>query len=166
MKTEVIIAERNEPDLDATVANIRDNSACSVRVISDEHGRGPQRCRHRGIMQSEADVVIVMDGHMRVKYRTLDAAADYVSRLGNKVACLRCHHSPTIDWTGTPYGGARLALKTHWDEDDPTSEPQAMAAKWRKDPKPGKIGAVMGACYVFRRDWYICLLYTSDAADE
>lgn len=152
MKTEVIIASRCEPDLLNTVANIRDNSGCSVRVIEDEEGRGPQAMRHAGIMASDADAVIIMDGHMRVKKGALDAAAEYIGARGRKVACLRCHHTAEEDWSSKPYGGATLQMKAYGKD---ANEPQAFVAKWRKSPECGKIGAVMGACYVFRRDWYL-----------
>lgn len=153
MKTEVIIAERNEPDLAATVASIRENNDCSVRVVSDVEGRGPQAMRHKGIMESDADVVIVMDGHMRSLPRRLDAAAEYVASYGRKVACLKCFHSPEITWEGRMYAGARLVWQSNGREDG--KDPQAFVAKWRKSEDSGRIGCVMGACYVFRRDWYI-----------
>ena len=153
MKTEVIIAERNEPDLKATVADIRaNNPGVGVRVMSDKKGLGPQAMRHKGIMQSDADVVIIMDGHMRTLKNRLTAAADYIGNRGHKVACLKCFHSEEVDWSGIPYSGARLVWKSHGKD---ASEPQAFTAKWRTEDKTGKIGCVMGACYVFRRDWYI-----------
>ena len=151
MKTEIVIAERNEPDLKETIRNIKANNAVSVRVFSDHAGLGPQFCRDAAIMQSDADVVIVMDGHMRTQYRTLEAMADYVAQKGRTVACLRCHHSETEDWTTKPYGGARLV----WTDKDKNGFCQSFVAKWRKTNMAGKIGAVIGACYAMRRDWYI-----------
>lgn len=154
VKTEVIIAERNEWDLQATIDSIREHNDCSVRVVSDHEGRGPQAMRHQGIMESDADVVIIMDGHMRSLERRLDAAADYVGKRGNKVACLKCFHSPEVSWNGKMYGGAKLVWKSNGRSDG--KDPQAFVAKWREDADTtGKIGCVMGACYVFRRDWYI-----------
>ena len=64
----VVIAERDEPDLRNTVADIKaNNSPDGVIVISDPRGRGPQACRHEGITKAAmggADVVVVMDGHL------------------------------------------------------------------------------------------------------
>ena len=153
MKTEVLIATRRDPDLRATVDNIKQNSGCHVTVHEDERGAGPQAIRHKLIRDAvRADVVIVMDGHMRIRKGTLDAAAEYVGARGNKVACLRCFHSEREDWTGTPYAGATL----QWGgKGKDAGEPQAFVAKWRKSQDAGKIGAVMGACYVMRRDWYM-----------
>ena len=152
MKTSVLIATRKDPDLRATVDNLRHNSGCHVQSYEDTRGMGPQWVRHKLISESNADVVIVMDGHMRVKPGTLDAAAEYVGQRGNKVACLRCFHSEQEDWTGTPYAGASL----QWGgKGKDVGEPQAFVAKWRKSQQAGKIGAVMGACYVMRRDWYL-----------
>ena len=152
MKTEVIIAERNEPDLANTVANIRENNDCTVRVVSDTEGRGPQAMRHKGIMESDADVVIIMDGHMRTLPRRLDAAAEYIGARGRKVACLKCFHSEQEQWVENMYGGARLVWQDYGKDH---KDPQAFVAKWRKSTESGRIGCVMGACYVFRRDWYI-----------
>ena len=76
MKYSVIIAERNESDLVATVDNIKANSAAHVIVMSDKDGKGPQYMRNKGIeLASGSEVVIVMDGHMRVKAGTLDVMA-------------------------------------------------------------------------------------------
>jgi hypothetical protein len=153
MKYSVIIAERNEPDLKNTVANITHNSNANVIVQSDREGQGPQLMRHRGIMEAtDADVVIIMDGHMRVKPGTLDALAAWCMDNSTSVAVPQCFHSYEQDWTGKPYGGARFAW-TDYGHDK--REPQAFAGKWRKESTVGQIPCVMGACYAFKRDWYI-----------
>ena len=149
MQAEVIIAARNEPDLEGTRQNILDNSGATVRVMEDKKGQGCMLMRHMGIAHSRADVVIVMDGHMRVRPGALDAMAEHVAE-GKRVACLKCWHSET-PWEGTLYAGASMLERSkesggrHW----------VLPAKWRSDPAPGRIGAVMGACYAFRRDWYM-----------
>ena len=154
LTTEVIIAERNEPDLKATIANIREHSpGVSVRVVSDKQGRGPMAMRHEGIMRSTADVVIIMDGHMRVLPRRLNAAAEYIGKRGKKVACLKCFHSPEVDWISHMKAGAKLLYKTYGGDGE--RDPPALAGKWRTEQSAGKIGCIMGACYVFRRDWYV-----------
>jgi hypothetical protein len=149
----VIIAERNEPDLKATVANIKENSEAHVIVMSDAKGLGPQAMRHKGIeLAAGSEVCIVMDGHMRIKPRALDAMAEWCRRKPSSVAVAECYHHYEETWTGQPYSGARFAWK---DFGKDASEPQAFVAKWRKDHSVGQIPCVMGACYGFSRGWYM-----------
>ena len=130
MKHTVIIAVRNEPDLQATLQSIQDNSAATTLVKVDKQGQGCMQMRHQGIMESDADVVTVMDGHMRVKPGMLDAMAEGVAG-GKVVGCARCYHSET-PWEGTRYAGAKMIERSeesgnrHW----------VLCAKWRQDPKP------------------------------
>ena len=149
----VIIAERNEPDLKNTVANIKANSAAHVIVMSDKDGNGPQYMRDKGVeLAAGSEVVIIMDGHMRVKPGALDAMAAWCMDNPKSVAVAECFHSYEQSWQGQPYSGARIAL-TDYGKD--ASEPQAFTAKWRKDHAHGQIPCVMGACYAFKRDWYM-----------
>jgi len=149
MHTSVVIASRKEPDLEATVADIHANSNATCVVMEDEHGHGPQQMRHRGIMGIQTDVIIIMDGHMRVRPDTIATLAEQANKGG--VACGRCYHHYE-PWGGDkPYCGARFV----WQSKEPGNQHWALPAKWRHSDKLGKIGAVMGACYAFRRDWYI-----------
>jgi hypothetical protein len=149
----VIIAERNEPDLAATCANIRANSNAHVVVMSDRKGLGPQAMRDKGIwLTPGSDVVIIMDGHMRVQPGMLDAMAEYCARKPTSVVGTRCFHHYDITWTGKAYNGARFS----WiDKGKDAGEPQSFAGKWRKSDAVGQIPCVMGACYGFTREWYI-----------
>lgn len=152
MKTIVIIAERNEPDLKATIANIK-AAGYPVKVFSDTAGIGPQAARDRLICDAVGyDHCIIMDGHMRVKPETIPWAAAFLRSRPDTVSCAQCFHSPVESFQGKPYNGARLdAIGIGKD----ASEPQAFVAKWRKSETTGPIGAVMGAFYSFRRDWYM-----------
>jgi hypothetical protein len=152
MAYSVIIAERNEPDLAATVANIKANSNASVIVMSDKNGAGPQMMRHHGITKATADVVIVMDGHMRIRPGALDELAQWCMDNPKSVAVAQCYHHHNETWTGQPYGAARFAWM---DAGKDAHEAQAFVAKWRKDTCVGQVPCVMGACYAFRRDWYM-----------
>ena len=153
MKYSVIIAERNEPDLSATCANIRANSSAHVVVMSDRKGLGPQAMRDKGIeLAAGSDVVIVMDGHMRVQPGMLDAMAGYCERNPSSVVGTRCFHHHDITWTGKAYNGARFAWMS---EGKDAHEPQSFVGKWRKSGDVGEIPCVMGACYGFTRDWYM-----------
>jgi hypothetical protein len=154
MKYSVIIAERNEPDLAATVANIKANSSAHVIVMSDTKGLGPQAMRDKGIeLAAGSDVCIIMDGHMRVKQGTLDTMAQFCLDNPTTVAGTRCHHSYKEDWTTAPYHGARIA----WTAMGSATDRIAFAGKWRKETSTGQIPCVMGACYGFTRDWYYSL---------
>ena len=153
MNYSVIIAERNEPDLKATVANIKANSEAHVIVMSDTQGKGPQYMRNMGIdLAAGSEVCIVMDGHMRVKPRALDAMAEWCKRNPSSVAVAECFHHYDETWTGQPYSGARFAWKDYGKDEN---EPQAFVAKWRKEHTVGQIPCVMGACYGFTREWYM-----------
>ena len=153
MKYSVVIAERKEKDLAATVANIKANSAANVIVMSDNEGKGPQLMRHRGIIKANgSDVIIVMDGHMRVRPRALDTMAQWCIDHPKSVAVAQCFHHITETWTGQPYSAARFAWMDYGKD---ANEPQAMTAKWRTDHAVGQVPCVMGACYAFRRDWYL-----------
>ena len=153
MKYSVIIAERNEPDLKNTVDNIKANSAAHVVVMSDTKGYGPQSMRDKGIgLSTSSDVVIVMDGHMRVKAGTLDAMAEHCAQNPQTVATTYCHHSYKQDWTSKPYAGASIEWTSQGKD---ANEPQAFTAKWRTERTTGQIPCIMGACYGFTRDWYM-----------
>jgi hypothetical protein len=89
---------------------------------------------------------------MRVQPETIPWAAAFLSSRPNTVACARCYHSPVETFEGKPYSGARLDT---FGIGKDASEPQAFVAKWRKSETTGPIGAVMGAFYSFRRDWYM-----------
>lgn len=157
MKYSIIIAERQEPDLKATVANIKAGSSAKVVVMSDHHGLGPQAMRDKGIgLASDSDVVIIVDGHMRFQPGMLDAMAVYCARNPKSVVGTRCFHHHEITWTGKAYGGARFAWM---DEGKDAHEPQSFVGKWRQDQAVGEIPCVMGACYGFTRDWYMAGLH-------
>jgi hypothetical protein len=151
MRTTVIIAERNEPDLSNTVSNIRANSDAEVLVMSDTSGVGCQQMRHRGIFKAkDSDIVIMMDGHMRVQPDTIAIMVDAVKD-GKAIACAKCHHHHTITFDGEPYGGAYIA----WKSSEPGNQHWVLPGKWRETSQSGRIGCVMGACYAMRRDWYL-----------
>jgi len=145
----VVIAERNEPDLKATVSDIRANSALAdVVVISDKTGRGPQACRHYGITQAKTDIVIIVDGHMRFAPGSLDKMAA-AALPGDVVGCALCHHNADLSFEDSPYAGARWA----WKSED-RGQYFVLTGKWRDRADLGAIPCVMGACYSFSRAWY------------
>jgi len=145
----VVIANRNEPDLNATVADIRGKfPAAEIVVVNDTAGAGPQLCRHTGIMAAKTDVVIIVDGHMRFAPGSLDTVAAGALAPG-VVTCALCHHNLDQSFLDSPYAGARWA----WKSED-RGQYFTLTGKWRDRADLGVIGCVMGACYGFRRDWY------------
>ena len=63
-------------------------------------------------------------------------------------------------WLSEKHGDIKTApnsgwgAKTHWKDPCGQNEYHVLQAKWHKNAV-GKIGVVMGACYVFSREWYI-----------
>ena len=86
MQYTVIIAERNELDLNNTIQNIQETQEHSkILVVHDEHGKGCQVCRDEGIMDADTDIVIIVDGHMRFTKGCLDEQAEYVQANPEKI---------------------------------------------------------------------------------
>lgn len=150
MKHTVVIAERNETDLPNTIASIKEhNKDIEIVVMSDKEGLGCQQMRHRGIHKANGDVITIMDAHMRVKPDTLSIQYDSAKK-GKVIACAKCYHGYEYSWKGNPYCGADMVyLDNDWEEYS------VLASKWRKDTSLGPMASIMGACYTFRKDYYI-----------
>ena len=154
MKYSVIIAQRNEPDLQNTLDNIKATQAnAETIVINDKSGKGPQYCRNTGIHSSTTEIVIVIDAHMRFAKGALDDMAEYIAKNPDHVACAKCHHNSTMDLKDNPYMGARFCWKSQ-----ELNQYWIMHGKWRSETTTGEIGCVMGACYAFNRSRYIEVL--------
>lgn len=154
MKIAVVIAERNEPELENTLASLKEACPEAVPVVvHDDAGLGPQRSRHEGIMKADfADVIIVTDGHMRFPESTIEELAKYVTKHPNHVASPRCYHNYDMAFEGTPYACARV----DWSSEHGNGRWHVLDPKWRSEVSDaGKVGCVMGACYAFTRDWYL-----------
>jgi glycosyltransferase involved in cell wall biosynthesis len=128
-------------------------AADNVRVIGSGCGTG--QARHAGVMAARAPLVVTVDAHVRLCEMWDDYVVDQFSRKGwsKTVACgfvgaLKHDFMPQ----GEPhYKGARM----HWVEES-GGEVRPLAAKWCDAGKfGGKIGAVMGAFYAFRKKWYV-----------
>ena len=173
--TEIIIAARGE----LPVNLMRTVKACAevakVCVVFDGNEKGneapdgikdyarvmrgpdtPQGCgqaRHQGIITSDADLIVLVDGHMTFPKGWLTAIEKHHAHRRNHLTCCRTQSldQSAIPLKDKPLGGAFLALKSK----EVCSEHWALSAKWNKPPaKPGPISAIMGACYAFRRSWY------------
>jgi hypothetical protein len=153
-KVAIICAWRaGEADLVPTLEDAARSAGPNATIISveDKTGDGPGRTRHRGIMAAaDADVIIIIDAHMRFIDDCLVKMGKSVKKGG--LTCSRVYHNEHCAVEGNPYAGARIVLR-----DKTGREHNALPAKWSKDITPGKRTAVMGACYAFRRDWYMAV---------
>ena len=174
-KTAVICAWRKgETELAETLESAKNSIGVNDAVIAveDKTAAGPARTRHRGIdAAADADVIIIIDAHMRFMGDTLTMLANHVRKHGG-IAMPLVHHNPLCAFEGfydlisgadihasgpqpgvgdasRVYAGARIVYRAKDGQ-----AKYALSAKWSKDIKPGPRGAVMGACYAFRRDWY------------
>lgn len=170
MRAEIILACRRElpANLRRTVQNIMATKGADDRltvVMDGDHGdigyslpsvnvvkyhdvpRGPGRHRHLAIMDSKADFVALVDGHMTFPSGWLDAICGHLEGNNQDVTCC---HMVGLDhqWRPIPsegvYDGCHLELclpeearKNWW-----------INSVWNKTPlKSGVVGSIMGACY-------------------
>lgn len=142
-----------EDDLQSTTTSAMKSAGTGATfyAVQDKDGTGPGRNRHRGIeAASDAEVIVVIDAHMRFKPGVLAKMVQHVKQHGGLLVPY-CHNNETCSFDGKPYAGARMVWGS---QDDDIKQRCALVAKWARDDKPGPRTAVMGACYVFRRDWY------------
>jgi hypothetical protein len=151
-QTAIVCAWRNgETDLDATVESATASIFDSAQIVTvqDTSAQGPARTRHRGIEAAAlAEVIIIIDSHMRFEKSTLSALAFHAARKGG-VCCPQVYHNDRCAFDGIPYAGARIVYRA---KDGKAFT--ALAGKWSRDHEPGPRGCIMGGCYAFRRDWY------------
>ena len=143
---------REEADLPATQRSAMESAGAESLFygIEDAHRAGPARTRNFGIEQADdADVIILIDAHMRFDSDVLRRMARKVYEDGGLI-CPLCHHDAPLSMDGHLYAGARIV----WTCEE-NGQRKPLDAKWSKDTRPGKRACVMGACYAFRRDWYM-----------
>lgn len=128
---------------------------CGRRVTTVELTdlTGTSAARHCGVLLAKTDLVVTIDAHVRLErlwgLRMLETYAD--TAWHQTVSCAHIGHlGDDFQPTDEPcYHGAKI----NWL--DTSMEPRILAARWDREIKPGaQIGAIMGACYAFRRDWY------------
>lgn len=158
MKTAVIIPWRKgETELAATVESATAGlpKRAKVYTVEDTTGAGPARTRHRGIeAATDADVIVIVDAHMRFRGRVLADMAREVYKHGG-LLCAKCYHNPECSFDSAHPSGASYyaGAEVHYKGVDQNGQ-QALVWKWSSDGKPGPRACIGGACYVFRRDWY------------
>lgn len=154
MNPVVIIPWREgETELQATIESASDSIGKGVVMpVEDKAGDGPAMTRHRGIMAAkQADVIVIVDAHMKFDGPVLRDMAARVARHGG-LLCAKCYHNEGCTWedSATYYAGADIR---YMGQDHNGN--QGLLWKWSQDQKPGPRACIGGACYVFRRDWYI-----------
>jgi glycosyltransferase involved in cell wall biosynthesis len=124
----------------------------NVKVVQPEIA-GTSAARHFGMMLAKTDVVVTIDAHVRLDrcwaLNILQTFED--SQWHQTVACGHVGHlsAAFLPEDEPCYHGARI----NWM--DTSAEPRALVARWDAHTKPGsKIGAIMGAYYAMRADWY------------
>jgi hypothetical protein len=142
---------QGETDLAATIesAGASAGNGAAVYAVEDKERQGPARTRHRGIEAAgDCDVVAIIDAHMRFDNACLAEMARHVRKTGG-LACATVYHNADCAMTGGAYYGGRIVYRQKVGKAQ-----NALAIKWAHDQKPGRRGAVVGACYVFPRSWY------------
>ena len=175
MKTEIIIAARGElrENLIRTVTAAAQVAPVCVVFDGNEDGNQcpdeveqiartirtwgpPQGCgmaRHEGIMTSEANLIVLIDGHMILRKKWLDRIEEFHTPRHNFLTCCRMQSYEQDGRTllGDVKGGAFIAYKTR----QVCNEYWPLPASWLFEPRTeGPVSAIMGACYAFRRKWY------------
>lgn len=144
---------KEETDLQATIESAAESAGeiATIFAVEDKDGTGPGRNRDRGIQEAPAgaEVIIIIDAHMRFHGDVLARLAKQIRAKGG-LATPICHHNSTMSFDSPPYSGAKIL----WTADDHAPRYSPLAAKWCKTGGPGPRNAVMGACYAFRREWY------------
>ena len=145
---------KEETELEATLASAAESAGdiATIIAVEDKDGTGPGRNRDRGIMAAPAgsEVIIIIDAHMRFQGDVLARMAEQVREKSGLLAPI-CHHNDTMSFESPPYTGAMIK----WAAEDHTPRFAPLAAKWCKTGGPGPRNAIMGACYAFRRQWYV-----------
>lgn len=142
-----------EPDLAATTKSAMASAGKGAKfyAVKDADDSGPGYNRHRGIeAATDAEVIVIIDAHMRFRGDVLAKMIRQVKEHGGLLVPY-CHNNSALSFDDQPYAGARMVWGS---QDDDIKQRCALVAKWSKDQQPGPRTAVMGACYVFRRDWY------------
>lgn len=125
----------------------------NVHVVNvDKPGTG--HARHAGVLSARAPIVVTIDAHVRL----CDMWDDYIKAVFERTAwrkSIACGHVGALKSDFTPAGPCKYhGAKIHWLEIKDTGEARPLAARWHDNKSERKIGAVMGAFYAFRRQWY------------
>lgn len=184
MTLSVIIAAVNDPELDNTVASIRQTAGaveivviddCSssrirledptVRLFHNQLRCGVGPSRHLGVMRATGDVILICDAHMRFPSGWLTVAMSRFAQGAHAqtVYCAVCAglNADAMDLArpSQVYTGATINLDGR-DRGD-AAKHQVLEPVWlppNVTPEDdGEICCCMGAAYFMRRDWFLRL---------
>lgn len=116
--------------------------------------RGPGQCRDYAIKASDADIVILVDGHMTFPLGWVDEICAHLAKHPKDITCCRMQG---LGQDFTPlqeniYAGCFLMLK----HPHSSMKNWFICSQWNKDAKEkGVTGGIMGACYGMKRSWYL-----------
>jgi hypothetical protein len=159
MNPAVIIPWRKgETELQTTIESAEASiGAGRIYPVEDVAGDGPGRTRDRGIMAAtDSDVIVIVDAHMKFQGDVLRKMARRVARFDG-LLCAVTHHNEDCEFGAIhPSGhGAYYGADIHWKGEDGNGK-MALLWKWQdRRLSPGPVACIGGACYVFRRDWYL-----------
>lgn len=149
----VCVHRTGDPELQDTLASAAESAGDGAKVIAveDKDQTGPGRNRDRGIMAAtDADVIIIIDAHMRFQGDVLAQMANQVRKHGGLI-CPLVHHHDRMTFDGRPMAGASIA----WMATDHHPQFSPLSAAWSGSAGPRPCTAVKGDCYAFRRQWYL-----------
>jgi hypothetical protein len=154
----VIPWRKGETELQSTIESAEASIGNGVIIpVEDVEEQGPGRTRDRGIMAAtDSDVIVIVDAHMKFRGDVLRKMARRVARFDG-LLCAVTHHNEHCEFNALhPTGhGAYYGADIHYKGHDGNGR-QALVWKWQSARlSPGPVQCVGGACYVFRRDWYL-----------
>lgn len=180
IRCEVIIACRGElpENIERTINSIEKtmgrNDTVTV-VLDGDHDQqyrfgteqpwngshGPGACRDWAIKRSDAKYVVLVDGHMTFPAGWLDMIVDHLKKKENRNHTT-CAFMQALDKDWQPSKTEAIYNRGCHLETIQAEESRknwAINSKWNVDPDPelpegGPVGAIMGACYAMRREWY------------
>ena len=164
---EIIIVNRDEPLLEWTIQNIRRTTkGVKITVVNDGlPGReynldndinifnaspvpvGVSYCRDRGIMQSDADYIVLFDAHMSMDDKWLDVMLKDLQEDERRIVCSKSKvvYNNNREKVLRIRSGARMKMGIGQLPLEP---------EW-VDCAPGVIPLVLGGCYALSRQRYI-----------
>jgi len=173
----VITVGENEPYLEQTIANIKNNIACKHEIIVVYDGQQPNNdlpvdqiihlkscrgvgpARHVGIKIAKHSLIFLTDAHMDFSngfgktildwHNQSKVASESHLSCGRSIGLVRAGDELKRD-TSHNATGARFSFKSIESE----NQHWIMSGKWAKQNVNGLIGCVYGACYAFSKKWY------------
>lgn len=134
--------------------DLPENLPLNVTAVTLDNPRGTQYARHVGIKHATGTDIFTCDAHMDFRFGWAELLELHLEAKPKSVSCFKMcamedGHESLMDARTVKKGAA-----FNWMTRDNSGLYQALVAQWA-DNKPGEISCVMGACYGFRKDWYL-----------